>query len=954
MATSEFSDVFVSYRRMDVEFVKQLVEALRQAGKEVWIDWEDIPPGSVEFTNDIRQGLEGADAFIAVVSPNYLESTYCLDMELAYAASIHKKLIPIIYQPFDVSKTPPSISHINWIYFIPHAGQDNTFEESFPKVLNALEADYAHAQTHRRLFVRAQEWQEHDRMQSYLLDGDEITKAEQWLVEGNTKNPEPTNLHVEYIQASRALATHRQRQVLFAVSCVLVISLCLTVLSAFSFYRARQAQQEANANYVLAVTAQQVAVQENATAVVALEQAQINEERAIHAESTAVARAQEADARALAERLQGIAHSDPFLAYGLGLALLEVENLPTSVHAKILELFINSSATSSYQHSSYLTNVVYRPTGDYALATAEDTLLQWDLNNPEATIVETFSNEIITIAFDPSGSHYALSDWDGNVYLYEAQAHELILMFTLPQDDVSSKLLFSNDGRSLFIGSWNWGVVYQFDIASKQPIQIFPHENTTATISVLDQSPDGNFLITGDTGGRVYEWSLADATVQHVLSVGGEELKALSYTPSGKNIFVGVDQNLVLFELATGDVLDTFEEHSNAISNIVMLPDGVHALVSSFDHMLSMWNIQERFLVRSFEGHAGTVWDIDISADGRYALSASDDGRLIKWDLVSVPYERLDTGIAADFSPDGKSLVIGDLDRLYTYSLETHEIISELASGDLFTIVKYSPNGEWIATANDDAQSLEIWEVASGERVFNSHLPRGSTYDMAFSKNGDYLLASSPESGVVVWETQGWEQRKDLRFDPEAFVFGLSTDQTRLALESAEGSIDLYDFNTGTFDTRLADRVQSIWSMNYSPNDQYLASGLSSGQVVIWDVEQRLSSFILSAHQGEVSQVIFTPDSRKIVSASWDESMILWDALTGEKLRHLLGHQDKISSLAMSRDGEQIVTAGFDGTVYLWDLWLTADEIRQWATENRTIVYPTCEQLLFYKIVYSC
>ena len=75
MATSEFSDVFVSYRRKDVEFVKQLVDALRQANKEVWIDWEDIPPGSVEFTPDIQQGLEGADAFIAVISPNYLDST---------------------------------------------------------------------------------------------------------------------------------------------------------------------------------------------------------------------------------------------------------------------------------------------------------------------------------------------------------------------------------------------------------------------------------------------------------------------------------------------------------------------------------------------------------------------------------------------------------------------------------------------------------------------------------------------------------------------------------------------------------------------------------------------------------------------------------------------------------------------------------------------------------------
>ena len=235
-----------------------------------------------------------------------------------------------------------------------------------------------------------------------------------------------------------------------------------------------------------------------------------------------------------------------------------------------------------------------------------------------------------------------------------------------------------------------------------------------------------------------------------------------------------------------------------------------------------------------------------------------------------------------------------------------------------------------------------------------SDLPSGSIYDMAFSKNGDYLLASSPDSGVIVWETQTWEQRKDLLFEDEAYVFGLSNDQTQLALESMDGAIDLYDFDKGVLNTRLANRVQSIWSMSFSPNAQYLATGLSSGQVIIWNVEDRFSQFILSAHQGEVAQVAFTSDNQKLVSASWDESIIVWDAMTGEKLRHLFGHQDKISSLAMSSDGEQIVTAGFDGTVYLWDLWFTPEEIRQWAIENRTIIYPTCEQLLFYKIIYSC
>ena len=99
MPQSDFSDVFVSYRRKDVEFTKQLVTALQDTGKEVWVDWEDIPPGSEGFTDDIRRGLEGADAFICVLTPDYLDSTYCVDLELGTAVALNKKIIPIVPTP---------------------------------------------------------------------------------------------------------------------------------------------------------------------------------------------------------------------------------------------------------------------------------------------------------------------------------------------------------------------------------------------------------------------------------------------------------------------------------------------------------------------------------------------------------------------------------------------------------------------------------------------------------------------------------------------------------------------------------------------------------------------------------------------------------------------------------------------------------------------------------------
>lgn len=192
---NDSSDVFVSYRRKDVEFAKQFVSELQNLGKQVWIDWEDIPPGSVGFADDIKRGLEGADAFICILSPDYLESTYCVDLELGYAVELNKRIVPMVLKKFDDYPVPESISHINWVYFTPHAGHENTFEESFPKVIQALEVNLEHIRTHRRFLTRALEWDSHERNISFLLNGDEITQSETWLNQAENNDPAPTQLH---------------------------------------------------------------------------------------------------------------------------------------------------------------------------------------------------------------------------------------------------------------------------------------------------------------------------------------------------------------------------------------------------------------------------------------------------------------------------------------------------------------------------------------------------------------------------------------------------------------------------------------------------------------------------------------------------------------------------------------------------------------------------------------
>ena len=61
------ADVFVSYSRKDTAFVRELHDFLTESGKDVWVDWDDIPPGS-RWEQDIDDSIDGADSFVFVVS----------------------------------------------------------------------------------------------------------------------------------------------------------------------------------------------------------------------------------------------------------------------------------------------------------------------------------------------------------------------------------------------------------------------------------------------------------------------------------------------------------------------------------------------------------------------------------------------------------------------------------------------------------------------------------------------------------------------------------------------------------------------------------------------------------------------------------------------------------------------------------------------------------------------
>jgi len=196
-------DVFIFYSRKDGEFVHQLWEAFKQHNKKPWLDQDNIPL-TAKWREEIREGIEKADNFVFIISPDSVTSNACRE-EIEIAVQLHKRLIPILYR-YTSSRTVHEA--LREIQFIPF-GDD--FESAFNTLIAALDTDIAHVKAHTSLLVSALNWQRHECDRSFLLNGGQVlAEAEQWLVQNKDKNPQPTNLHQEYITASRQAEEERQ------------------------------------------------------------------------------------------------------------------------------------------------------------------------------------------------------------------------------------------------------------------------------------------------------------------------------------------------------------------------------------------------------------------------------------------------------------------------------------------------------------------------------------------------------------------------------------------------------------------------------------------------------------------------------------------------------------------------------------------------------------------------
>ncbi|HEX4167191.1 MAG TPA: hypothetical protein VHZ55_17135 [Bryobacteraceae bacterium] len=319
---------------------------------------------------------------------------------------------------------------------------------------------------------------------------------------------------------------------------------------------------------------------------------------------------------------------------------------------------------------------------------------------------------------------------------------------------------------------------------------------------------------------------------------------ALKWAPKARTLVVGTSDGTVTVFDGNGQVLARWSAHRNGLNALAWSANGQRLATGGQDGQARIWDPNTGLCVEEIPTEAQWVECVAYSPREEH-LAITAGRKLAIWSgkgnrLEQYP-DQPSTIADIDWQPDSVFFAVACYGKLSIYQVGSTKPVKEFAWKGSILRVKWSPDGDFIATGNQDA-TVHFWYRKSGRDLEMSGYPfkvRELSWD-----TDSRLLATGGGPAVTVWNCSG------------------------------KGP-------AGTRPIELQGHVEPVSALCFQHKGALLASGARDGRVCIWKIKDPGKPVAGVQFDSAISQLAWSTDGRFLAALTREGQLAVFNIADG-------------------------------------------------------------------------
>lgn len=397
---------------------------------------------------------------------------------------------------------------------------------------------------------------------------------------------------------------------------------------------------------------------------------------------------------------------------------------------------------------------------------------------------------------------------------------------------------------------------------------------------------------------------------------------------------------------AGSPLLFSIEGHTKPVIEVKLTRDGKRLISCSYDQTIKAWDLQTGRLLKTLNEHSEAAFEaVAVTASDNGIISGSDDQTIKLWDLNT---GALLTELEVP-GPSVTTIVIAGSNQIITGAGNGTLMIWDLKTGvPVATLEQYAPknanpslfatkkplaitsDGERVISGSNQ-NTVKVWHLKRRELLATIECGYGSVYSLTVTPDDRHVIVGSIlglikifdlNSGELLANISGHSVISDYEYAHGNSILSLTVtpDGKQLITGSDDQTIKIWNFHTRRLLTTHKGHYGAVTSLAITPDGSRLISGSMDGTIKVWNlnyVEPRGPS---QWHDCAVISVAINTENQEAVSVSKDGTVKVWNLHNGELLAtHIHKQGETVMDLAITKDGKRILLALSDGTLERWD-----------------------------------